>query len=69
MRIYVGISAGVEVITCIVDEEVADVWEEVVIGEEVLRRCCAISSHPKTFPKNRIVPHSYKSTRGGVPKA
>ena len=48
----------------VVDEEAADVGEEVVVGEVV-----AVSSRAFALPKNLIAPLSYMITRGGVPEA
>ena len=48
----------------VVDEEVADVGEEVVVGEVVVAGSRAIA-----LPKNLIAPLPYRITRGGVPEA
>ena len=48
----------------VVKEEVAEVREEVVVGEVV-----DVSSRAIALPKNLIAPLPYMITRGGVPEA
>ncbi len=48
----------------VVEEEVADVGEEVVVGEVI-----AVSSRARALPKNLIAPLPYRIARGGVPEA
>ena len=48
----------------VVDEETADVGDEVVVGVVV-----AVSSRAIALPKNLIAPLPYRITRGGVPEA
>ena len=63
--IQCGSSAvGVPVVAHVVDEEVGDVREEVVVGEEL-----DASSRASALPKNLIAPLPYRITRGGVPEA
>ena len=57
-------TAAIPVITHVVDEEIADVGEEVVVGEVI-----AASSRASALPKNLIVPLPYRIIRGGVPDA
>ena len=62
---YSGSStAGVDVVAHVVEDEVAEVGEEVVVREVV-----AASSRASALPKNLIAPLPYRITRGGVPEA
>ena len=57
-------TVGVEVVAHVVEDEVAEVGEEVIVREVV-----AASSRASALPKNLIAPLPYRITRGGVPKA
>ena len=46
------------------EEEVAEIGEEVVVGEDI-----AVSSRASALPKNLIAPLPYRISRGGVPEA
>ena len=59
----ISLVAGVDVVTH-VEDEVAEVGEEVVVREVV-----AASSRTSALPKNLIAPLPYRITRGGVPEA
>ena len=59
----ISLVAGVDVVAH-VEDEVVEVWEEVVIHEVV-----TASSHASALPKNLIAPLPYRITRGGVPEA
>ena len=52
-------TVGVEVVAHVIEEEVAEVGEEVV----------AASSRVSALPKKLIAPLPYRITRGGVPEA
>jgi hypothetical protein len=69
IRVRVGVRVGTSVVSYVVDVEGTDVREEVLIGEGVVGRCDAISSHAEALPKNLITLHLYRFTRGGVPEA
>jgi hypothetical protein len=60
---------GTSVVSHVVDVEVADVREEVLIGEGVIGRRDAVSSRTEALPKNLIAPYLYRFTRGGIPEA
>jgi hypothetical protein len=65
----VRIGVGNSIVSHVVDVQTADVREEVFVGEGVIDRRDAVSSHAETLPKNLIAPHPYSFTRGGVPEA
>ena len=56
--------AGVDVVAHVVEDEVAEVGEEVVVREVV-----AASDRASVLPKNLIAPLAYRITRGGVSEA
>ena len=60
----ISLVADVDVVAHVVEDEVAKVGEEVVVGEVV-----AASSRASALPKNLIAHFPYRITRGGVPKA
>ena len=57
-------TAGIDVVAHVVEDEVAEVGEEVVV-----REVFAASSRMSALPKNLSAPLPYRITRGGVPKA
>ena len=58
-------TAGVGVdVAHVVDEEAADVGEEILVGEVIV-----VSSRAIALPKNLIAPLPYMIARGGVPEA
>ena len=59
----ISLVAGVDVVAH-VEDEVAEVGEEVVVHEVV-----TASSRVSVLPKNLITPLPYRITRGGVPEA
>ena len=61
---YISLVVGVDVVAHVVEDEVAEVGEEVVVREVV-----AASSRASALPKNLIAPLSYRIMRGGVPEA
>jgi hypothetical protein len=67
--VEVRIGIGTSVVSHVVDVEAADVREEVLVGEGVIGRRDAVSSRAEALPKNLIIPHPYRFTRGGVPEA
>jgi hypothetical protein len=69
IRIGVEVRVGTSIISHVVDVEVADVREEVLIGEGVVGRRDTVSSRAEALPKNLIAPHPYRFTRGGIPEA
>ena len=48
----------------VVEEEIAEIGEEVIVGEVI-----AVSSRAIALPKNLIAPLPYRIARGGVPEA
>ena len=58
----ISLVAGIDVVAHVVEDEVAEVGEEVVVREVV-----AASSRASALPKNLIAPLPYRITRGGVP--
>ena len=60
----ISLVAGVDIVSHVVEDEVAEVGEEVVVHEVV-----AASSHASALPKNLIAPLPYRITRGRVPEA
>jgi hypothetical protein len=69
VRVQIRVRVGTSVVGHVVDVEGADVREEVLVGEGVVGRRDAVSSHAEALPKNLIAPHPYRFTRGGVPEA
>jgi hypothetical protein len=69
VRVQIRVGVGTSVVSHVVDVEAADVREEVLVGEGVIDRRDAISSHAEVLPKNLIAPHPYRFTRGRVPEA
>jgi hypothetical protein len=69
VRVQIRVGVGTSVVSHVVDVEAADVREEVLVGEGVVRRRDAVSSRAEALPKNLIAPHPYRFTRGGVPEA
>jgi hypothetical protein len=67
--VEVRVGVGTSVVSHVIDIEAADVREEVLVGEGVVGRRDAVSSHAEALPKNLIAPHPYRFTRGGVPEA
>ena len=59
----ISLVAGVDIVAH-VEDEVAEVGEEVVVREVV-----AANSRASALPKNLIAPLPYRITRGGVPEA
>ena len=79
----ISLVAGVDVVAHVVEDEVAEVGEEVVVREVVaassrasaltknliVREVIAASSRASALPKNLIAPLPYRITRGGVAEA
>ena len=73
----VGVGVGVDVLAHVVVEEIVDVGEEVVVGEDLLgvgvredvRDEEAVSSRAAALPKNLIALLPYRTRRSGVPEA
>ena len=60
----ISLVVGVDVVAHVVEDEVAEVGEEVVV-----RKIIAASSRASALPKNLIAPLPYRIMRGGVPEA
>ena len=60
----ISLVAGVDVVAHVVEDEVAEVGEEVVVGEVV-----AASSRASALPKNLIALLPYRITRRGILEA
>ena len=71
------VGVGVDVLAHVVVEEIVDVGEEVVVGEDLLgvgvredvRDEEAVSSRAAALPKNLIALLPYRTRRSGVPEA
>jgi hypothetical protein len=66
IHIRIGVRVGTSVIGQVVDVEGTNVREEVLVREGVVFRRDAVNSRAEALPKNLIVPHPYRFTRGGV---
>ena len=60
----ISLVVGVDVVAHVVEDEVAEVGEEVIVCEVV-----TASSRVSALPKNLITPLPYRITRGRVPEA